>query len=50
VGGTPVVQTIVLASGTIEERIYDAIQRKTMGIDAVNGSDSLTDSDLTGTT
>jgi len=49
VGGTPVVQTIVLASGTIEERIYDAIQRKTMGIDAVNGSDSLTDSDLTGT-
>jgi SNF2 family DNA or RNA helicase len=50
VGGTPVVQTIVLASGTIEERIYDAIQRKTMGIDAVNGSESLTDSDLTGTT
>jgi hypothetical protein len=50
VGGTPVVQTIVLASGTIEERVYEAIQRKTTGIDSVNGVNLLTDSDLIGTT
>jgi hypothetical protein len=42
------VQTVVLASGTIEERVYEAILRKTAGIDAVNGAGSLTDSDLTG--
>jgi hypothetical protein len=48
VGGTPVVQTIVLASGTIEERVYEAIQRKTTGIDSVNGVNLLTDSDLIG--
>lgn len=42
VGGTPVVQTLVLAAGTIEERIYEAVVRK---VGCVN---SLNDGDLTG--
>jgi superfamily II DNA or RNA helicase len=42
VGGTPVVQTLVLAAGTIEERIYEAVTRK---VGCVN---SLNDGDLTG--
>ena len=41
-GGTPVTQTFVLAAGTVEEKVYDAVTRKLENIEA------LCDDDLTG--
>lgn len=39
VGGTPVVQTLVLAAGTIEERIYEAVMRKVGCVNSLNNGD-----------
>lgn len=43
VGGTKALQCVVLAAGTVEERVKRAIDRKVHNIDALNG---LTDEDL----
>lgn len=42
-GGTPVVQTFVLAAGTEEERVYAKLQSKLGNVEALNDADFLPD-------
>lgn len=46
-GGTPTIQTFVLAAGTVEEEVYKSLQRKLVNITTLNHG-ALTDSDLIG--